>query len=390
MNLKQTSSDLAEMLNDASIDRIMAIDTNWQIIAWNGISEKITGIHKQALIGKQLFEAFPELEQDKEMVNAWNMAMQGYKSFLASAAGMFNRHYYENHFIPLTNENGEMVGVMNLMHDVSHRIKAERQLQKLNEELEYRYNQLQSATNDLAVFTSITGEKLKEPIRHIYLSLEFLIKNEAAKLSDGSKATLRRMQASLSRINLLLDDILALSAYNNLSQEFIDVDLQAVLEHTKKILQSKISEKQAVIESEPLPVICGSLQMLHYLFCNIIDNALKFQDEGNVPHINISSEVVSLNEYEGKVHKEPRQFLRIAFADNGIGFDMTDAKRIFNMFERLHPQKKFRGSGIGLTISQKIAEAHHGFIEAESEPGKGSTFHCYLAIPGGGKHVKLY
>src|SRR5262245_22357407 len=113
--------NLADMLNDASIDRIMAIDREWRIIAWNKTSEKISGIEKIGIIGKPILEIFPVLKQDEEIMNALSKGLEGFSSFLPAKTGAFHRHHYENHFMPLLDEDGQTAGVMNIMHDVSHR-----------------------------------------------------------------------------------------------------------------------------------------------------------------------------------------------------------------------------------------------------------------------------
>src|SRR5688572_23767495 len=118
---------LADMLNDCSIDRVLAIDNDWNIIAWNRTSELISGVSKAEVIGKNLLEAFPQILEDEEMLKAIKEAFNGRKSFLPANHGSFNRTYSENHFIPLKDSHGNVVGVMNIMHDVAHRIKVEKQ-----------------------------------------------------------------------------------------------------------------------------------------------------------------------------------------------------------------------------------------------------------------------
>lgn len=378
--MDKIGASIAEMMNDASIDRLMAIDTCWTIVAWNKTSELISGISRVDVLGRNLLEVFPQLEQDEEMMSGFRLAMDGIKSFIPAAEGKFNRDYYENHFIPLDNEDGRRVGVMNIMHDVAHRIKAEQQLHTLNDMLKKQYQKLEKTTAELATFTSITGTDLKEPVKKLYTSLELLVRNEGANLTNHGKAGLRRMQSSLSKMNLLLDDILAFSAANMIGNELEKFDLNDVLQRVLESLHQKIASKQAIIETHDLPVMYGSRQMLQYLLYNLIDNALKFQPDGNIPKITVSAANVKRQPDNGTDRSNLKEYLCITVKDNGVGFAQEDADRIFLLFEKLHPRKEYPGSGIGLTISRKIVEAHGGFIEVESRPGEGSTFHCCLSL----------
>lgn len=368
---------ITEMLIDSSIDRVMAIDVNWNIIAWNHTAELISGISKKNVLGKNLPEIFPEMLNDPEMMDAINTALKGRKTFVPSLTNSFNRHYCENHFIPLKDKQGNIIGVMNIIHDVAHRIKVEKQLQKLNTALEKKYNQLEKANNELGTFTYITSRDIKEPLKHVYTSLELLIKKEGNTLSNMSKGNLRRMQGSLNKMNLLIDDITAVSSISTRSEQLSEVDLDEILSETTALLRNKINEKKAVIESVTLPVITGFKNMLEYLFQHIIDNALKFQDINTTPRIIINCEIVSAGEKNELI--PGREYLKISFQDNGIGFRQEDSERIFNLFEKLN-ERQYHGSGVGLTISKKIVEAHDGFIEAVSSPGDGAVFSCYFPV----------
>jgi PAS domain S-box-containing protein len=373
---------LADKLNDASIDRLMAIDNHWEIIAWNKTSEILSGIKKEEALGKHLMEIFPQIKQDADMVKSFELALQGKKCFLPAKAEVFNRSYYENHFIPLydNDDNGEVIGVMNIMHDVAHRIKAERQLQQLHIELKEKYQLLERASAEMATFTSITGHDLKEPIKKIYTTLEMIKINDGAQLSNSSKAGLRRIQGSLNRINLLLDDILSLSSVTSFNTTYTKVNLHQLLEQVMNSLQVKIKEKGAFIRLYDLPEIEGSTQMLFNLFYNLLDNAIKFQPANNTPLIEVMGAAITDAEKEAHPELAAKPFVCITVSDNGIGFEATDVQTIFTMFGRLHARQDFPGSGIGLTLCQKIASAHGGYITAAGAPRQGATFRCYLPV----------
>ncbi|RYY58977.1 MAG: PAS domain S-box protein [Chitinophagaceae bacterium] len=366
---------LAEMLNDSSIDRVMAIDLDHRIISWNRTSEKTTGILSSDVLGRKLLDAFPVLAEDKAYIGAVDAAFKRLKSFLPADRNMPHRQMSEMHFIPLIAEGDELVGVMMIAHDVSHRIKAEQQLQLLNQQLEKKYRELERASNELSTFTVITSTNIKEPMRHIYTGLEFLVKSEGRQLSDTGKASLRRMQSSLNRMNLLINDILSFSQISNPETTRVAINLKDVVQSVTEKLRNRINELNAELQtSGDWPAINGHRDQVEQLLYHLIDNAIKFQPEGNRPVVTISASNTS-----AKGEGLPGEYVRLSVSDNGIGFTPTDAIRIFSLFEKLHGHD-YRGSGMGLAISRKIMELHDGFILTESTPGVGSVFQCYFPV----------
>jgi PAS domain S-box-containing protein len=369
---------LAEMLNDCSIDRVMAIDLNWNIIAWNQASEIASGLSREDVLGKNLLDVFASIKSDKEIMHAIHSAFLGNKTFVLSDKSKLHRYYYENHFIPLKENGKKVIGVMNIMHDVAHRIKAETQLRELNVALAEKYRQLEKLSEELTSFTSITTHNIKEPLQFIYTSLELLMKAEGRVLTDSSKANLRRMQVSLNRINRLIDDIVELFKINAATEPNVPVDLNIILSKVKQNFQRKISERNVTIMTESLPVIIGIPDMIQLLFQNIIDNSIKFQQEGKSPVIKITSQQLHINPSTEMPDAKGDLYYCITFTDNGIGIPHEDQSKIFDMFVQLHEKKRFPGSGLGLTFSQKIMDSHNGFIKVESKEDAGSIFSCYF------------
>ncbi|MCC6287411.1 MAG: PAS domain-containing protein [Chitinophagaceae bacterium] len=372
------SYPLAEMLNDASIDRVAAIDAEWRIIAWNKSSEIISGLNKTMVIGKFITDVFTDLHADEEMLEAIQAALKGYKTFVPASAAFSHRSYYECHFIPLHNSDNIIVGVMHLMHDVSHRIKTEQQLLRLNNRLQTKNAQLQKAASELSTYTFITSHDIKAPLMQIYLSLEHIIRVEGANLSNSSKAGFRKMQSSLNRMRLLLDDITKLSELNSPLQEKQETDLNHILERVKKNLRHRLNGNEATIMSEELPTYYGYPELLFQLFFQIIDNAFKFRDPSVKPVLHIVYKLTAKPVTVSNIPANHTEYLQISFTDNGIGFDTGKVDVMFELFGRLHAPGTFPGSGIGLTICKKIVDIHEGFITVDSTIRKGSAFHVFL------------
>ena len=373
---------LAVLMNDASIDQILALDTGLRVTAWNRACEDVTGVSREAAIGRCFNEvrvgaaAFPEIQE------ALNMALKGFKSFLPWEKGSY-AGYFEHHFIPLKSED-EVIGVLVIIHDVAHRIKAENQLQKLNRMLAQKNRELQQKTEDLTNFNWIASHDLKEPLRKIYTFIEMVATKEGIKLTDAGRTNLRRAQSAVQRMGLLTDDIVTFSQVSAPNEQLCSVDLARVLSNAIESQCRAIENDQALVESDPLPVIKGYPALLQLLVTHMLSNALKFHEEGARPNVfvryaQVPGAGIGHQDADGEA-----LYHRISFEDNGIGFDMIYSERIFGMFQRLHEQGQYRGTGMGLSICRKVAEAHEGFITVQSEPGKGSAFHCYLKDLSGG------
>jgi signal transduction histidine kinase len=147
-------------------------------------------------------------------------------------------------------------------------------------------------------------------------------------------------------------------------------------------LEAVIQEKNAEITFSDLPVIIGDRLQLRQLFQNLISNALKYSKKDSVPQIKIKASQVSGQESGLQIPSDAklRPFHRIEVADNGIGFEQGDAERIFNIFQRLHGNKEYSGTGVGLSIARKVVENHQGFIDAISQTGVGTTFRILLPL----------
>lgn len=361
--------DLANTLNDCSIDAIIALDSDWKIIAWNTAAELYYDRPREQALDRFLFEVLPDMEKDVETVDAIHFAMRGFKSFVPASRKHSFRMHIENHFIPLKDENSGFMGVMNIAHDVAHRIKAERQLQQTN-------RQLERTLDEMASFTMQSSNNIKAPIRHIYTALEHLLKTEARDLSNASKASFRRIQSSLNRMDLLLDDLLRLARINIKTESYEAVDLGDVVEPVLASLERKISETDARIEIKDSCSIKGDKEQLQLLFFHLLDNALKFNQSR--PQIVINAEEAAPATDNESLMEQ--RYKRITVSDNGIGIDPADTDKIFNIFEKLHSVTEYRGSGMGLAIARKVMDAHGGYFEVETEPGKGSSFHCYFPV----------
>ncbi|MDQ3276815.1 MAG: ATP-binding protein, partial [Bacteroidota bacterium] len=178
-------------------------------------------------------------------------------------------------------------------------------------------------------------------------------------------AMLDRLTKSAARLNLMIESILAYSTVKYEPQKAEQVDLNGIIQNVKDDLELIISEKEAQVVVQPLPIIEGSTVLLHQLFYNLINNALKFSRAGVKPVVTISSQLLQTGADER---------VEINLRDNGIGFSLDETAKIFQSFVRLHPKDKYEGTGLGLALCKRIVERHGGTIQAVGAPGEGASF----------------
>jgi signal transduction histidine kinase len=375
---------IAELTTDASIDSLLAVNKNYEIILWNRKSEEITGLNKDAVLGRPFFDVFPAARNSTDIVRAFEVAFSGMNYFLPAGKGYYAQGYYENHFAPLK-KNDEIIGVLNIGHDVAHRVKAENQLKALNKSLAVRNRQLEQRNAELSSISYITSHDLKEPLRKIFTFIDLLKNEETAQFSESSKLYFKRIQLAAQRLSLLTDDIQLYSQLSLNGATLEDVDLNDVLDTALQTMKLMIRTKKAMLQLEHLPVVFGERQLLVQLFQVVLSNALKFHREGNIPHITIKGRTVSGNDIRHPDVLPDTSYAEIVFMDNGIGFEREYNDKIFRIFQRLHGNNEYAGTGIGLAIAKKIIELHHGFIIVESRKDAGSSFRCFFPTGDTGK-----
>ena len=357
---------------------MIALDTSLCIIAWNEIATQWLGKIAEDVMGRSFFEVFPEAADINGLKAALDKALNGFKTFLPDTEVMYLKGHYEAHFIPLKDADGKVTGVLQILHDVSHRVKAEGRLKELNRRLARQNAELKHAHEELSSFAKIVSHDLKEPLRKIYVFSELIMVNEAPKLASSGRANFRRIQKSVQRMNLLTDDLVNFTALTSDGEQPDDVDLQALLHEVVLHFQADVARTEAVFIHPPLPVIKGFPAALRQLFTQLLGNMLKFQREGVQPSGCISHQVRFGNEINHEEALPDVEYHYLCFKDNGIGFEPQYKELIFELFQRLHPEGTYRGSGIGLAMARKVVRLHKGFMCAEGVPGEGSTFHCYI------------
>lgn len=246
---------------------------------------------------------------------------------------------------------------VSIFSDISRIKEQDKKIRKINTELEH--------------FAYVTSHDLREPLRTISSFLGLIQRRIGDTLDATSREYFEFAISGADRMDRLIQEILAFSRIGRSSDKPTAVDTSLAMQAVTRQYRSLIEETRAQISvAEGLPSVLATDEDIHRLFGNFLGNALKYRDPGRTVRVEVDAQV-------------DRRMVRFAFADNGIGIDKQFQNRVFRMFQRLHTQDDARyggGTGVGLSICQKIVETYGGRIWVESERGKGSTFYFTLPV----------
>jgi light-regulated signal transduction histidine kinase (bacteriophytochrome) len=289
--------------------------------------------------------------------------------------------HHDGHEMPLEISFGEMLKEGNhyfvgIVRDITDRKRnqealaaSEEKYRLLSSELEQRVqartSELLSVNRELESFTYSVAHDLRAPARHIHGFVEVLLEDLEGKKPAELKQFLRRIGDRARYMGRLVDDLLHLATINRQELFFEATSLRNIADQAIRSMKPEIGEREVEWRIGELPTTNCDRSLILQLFQNLLSNALKFTRDRAKAVIEIG---------ETKSDGMRTIFVR----DNGIGFNMAYAGKLFHIFERLHPAAEFEGTGIGLATSLRIVQRHHGRIWAEAEEGKGATFYFTL------------
>ena len=244
------------------------------------------------------------------------------------------------------------------------------QLRRANEELELRVRErtrdLEIANRDLEAFSYSVSHDLREPLRAVEGFCEMFRTEFGSSVPEPGRRILERIWSGASRMTQLVNDLLHFSRFSREPLHCLRVPLREIVLQTVARLKEPLGERQPSVQVGDLPDCFGDRALLEQVLINLLSNAFKFSAGRDAPRI----EVGALRQGEDIVY-----YVR----DNGVGFDMRYADRLFGVFQRLHPQEAFEGTGIGLSIVHRIITRHGGRVWADSRPNEGTTL--YFSLP---------
>lgn len=248
-------------------------------------------------------------------------------------------------------------------------VQESRALRQAQQELQQSLIELSRSNRDLQQFAYVASHDLQEPLRMVSSYMQLLARRYRGKLDQDADEFIGYAVDGAMRMQKLIQDLLAYSRIQTQGKALEPTDCRNAVNEALVNLRAAVEESRAVVTAGPLPTVMADERQLSQLFQNLIGNAIKFRGTQE-PRVHISAE------------RKGDEWL-FSVSDNGIGIDPQYMDRIFVLFQRLHTQSEYPGTGIGLALCKKIVERHGGRIWVESTPGKGATFYFTLPDPAG-------
>jgi PAS domain S-box-containing protein len=352
---------------------------------------------RSGIIGRKMFDVFPQNPQEKTQSGVANlrasfgrvlrnavpdtMAIQKYD--IRRPDGAFEEHYWSPINSPVFGADGRIKYIVHRVQEVTdfmlHKIdetgseealsarlqQMEAEVFRSSQSLEATCLELEAANKELEAFTYSVSHDLRAPLRGVDGYIRMLQEDFASSLNAEGNRMLGVVSSEALRMGRLIDDLLAFSRLGRQSLDRMPIDMLKLASECFNSAAASASPKPQ-LELKPLPPAHGDLAMLRQVFANLIGNAIKFSAGQSTPLI----EIGSICE-----HGEHVYYVK----DNGVGFDQKYGHKLFAVFQRLHSEEEFEGTGVGLALVQRVLQRHGGKVWAQGTPGRGATF--FFCIP---------
>lgn len=346
---RKRAQERFELVVEASPSAMIMIDASRRIRLANRRAEELFGYAREEFLGQPIETLVPERYRPGHPAHVAHFSSRPEARPMGAGRNLFGLRKdgsevpVEIGLTPIDAPDGHYV-VASII-DITERRRSEDELRRSNAELEQ--------------FAYVASHDLQEPLRMVANYTELLAQRYGGQLDERADKYIRYASEGARRMQRLVADLLAYSRVGSQGKALAPVDAQDVMAAVIHGLQRLLREAGGTVESDPLPRVMADEGQLHQLLQNLVSNAIKFRAEAP-PRV--------------RVQARPDGMRWIfSVSDNGIGIDMQYAQRIFQMFQRLHEQGRYEGSGIGLAIAKRIVERHGGTIWIDSAPGRGST-----------------
>jgi PAS domain S-box-containing protein len=353
---------------------IYMLDHHGRITTWNAGAERIMGFRAQEIIGRRFhrFYVAEDVERKKPDQALAVATAEGHFQDERWQVRKDGTQYWASFVITaLRDETGRLTGFSTIARDVTKRKNDEDEIRRLNAGLEARVQErtaeLRAAYQELEAFSYSISHDLRAPLIHIAGFVEMLKNDLGARLDEKSSRHLQTICDSTENMGRMIADLLTLSRIGRADMHKIRFDLNDTVKEVRRDLQAQAQNRKVTWVVAQLPEVFGDPLLLRQALYNLLGNALKYTRNRAEAHIEITA---GTNEHEHI----------IAIKDNGAGFDMKYAAKLFGVFQRLHSASEFEGTGIGLANVRRIIGRHGGRTWAEGAPDDGAEFYFSLPI----------
>ncbi|MFZ2955275.1 MAG: ATP-binding protein [Candidatus Ozemobacteraceae bacterium] len=355
-----------QSLVEGARNGIALFDERGRLLSLNRSVCEGMGRSAESLIGSHFLKLLPESAREPMEIATKSVLAGEWRSFeIVQERPDGQMVVWEAVFNPVVEENGKIHRFVGLFTDITARKRAENDLHHLNEELEQRViqrtAQLVASNKELEAFSYSVSHDLRAPLRAIDGFTRILLEDALPKLSESERECLERVSGNARKMAQLIADLLRFSQLNRQPLQRRKIDTEYLVRQVLAELVEAAKERRFDLIIGPLPHLYADLGLMRQVFVNLLSNAVKFSRERDVACIEVSCEV-----------GESENIWRIR--DNGVGFDPEYKDKLFGVFQRLHTQEEFEGTGVGLALVQRILARHGGRIWAESRLGQETSF----------------
>src|SRR6202049_4777609 len=359
---KETEAKYRGLL-EAAPDAMVVVNQGGEIVLLNLQAEKQFGYRRDELVGQKVKNIIPEGFAERLIADDLRSAEDALAQQIGTGIELTGRRKDGSEFpieimlSPLESADGILVTAA--IRDISVRKSSEERLVKT-------VGELKRSNDELQQFAYVASHDLQEPLRMVASYTQLLAQRYKGRLDSDADEFIGFAVDGCNRMQGLIQDLLVYSRAGTSGKSFREISSEGALNEGLTNLRITIEQSGAVVSHDPLPAIRTDETQLTQVFQNLVGNAIKYRS-AEVPRVHVSATKNENSEWIFSVR------------DNGLGIDPQYFERIFILFQRLHPQNEFEGTGIGLAVSKKVVERLGGRIWVESQPGKGSTF--YFSLP---------
>jgi PAS domain S-box-containing protein len=364
--LREAEERLRLLIDGVQDYAILMLDPEGRVASWNAGAQRTKGYNAEEIIGQHFSRFYPPEDRDKparELAIATQAGKYEEEGWRVRKDG--SRFWASVALSTMRDERGGIRGFAKVTRDVTERKRNEDQVRKLNDTLRQHSLRLETANKELEAFSYSVSHDLRAPLRSIDGFSLALLEDHGSELKAEARDYLQRVRAATKRMAQLIDDLLALSRLSRSEMAPTKVDLSGMARTVAAELRNGQPGRPAEFVIADGLAADGDPRLLRIVLDNLLGNAWKFTAKRADARI----------EFGTSGENGSRQFF---VRDNGAGFDMTYAHKLFGAFQRLHANEEFAGTGIGLATVQRIINRHGGRISAEGAVGQGATFRFSL------------